>query len=194
MSGVEHGRMWALDLPPPGPAPVSSRAARFGAIDQRAAAALAAAMEAPEAEVASRLARGSRALVLWVDDEVASYCWVSTGREDVGELGRSLVLMPGESYVWDCATVPRFRGHGLYTSLLRRIAETLASEGQRRVWIGASTANEASNRGFAAAGYRPVAAVVAVRAGGDGGSAIEFRGLPGADPELVAAARLMLGD
>jgi ribosomal protein S18 acetylase RimI-like enzyme len=155
------------------------------------AALLAAAMDVPEAAVASRLARGCRALVLWQGDEVASYCWVSTGREHVGELARDLVLADGDAYVWDCATVPRFRGRGLYTALLRSVLAALAAEGRRRAWIGASTTNEASNRTFAAVGFRPAAAVVALRLAGHG-LLVRLRPAPGADRTLVAAARRAL--
>jgi ribosomal protein S18 acetylase RimI-like enzyme len=126
-----------------------------------------------------------------VDGEIAAYCWISTRRERVGELARDLALPAGESYVWDCATVPRFRGRGLYTSLLREIASTLSGEGQRRVWIGASSTNEASNRTFARVGFRPAAAVVSVRLAGRG-VIVRLEGARDADAALVAAARRVL--
>jgi ribosomal protein S18 acetylase RimI-like enzyme len=148
-------------------------------------------MGVAEPEVLARLARGARVMAAWQDGEIASYCWISAHREHVGELARDLTLPPGESYVWDCATVPRHRGRGLYRSLLREIAETLAAEGQRRVWIGASTTNEASNRTFATVGFRPAASVVSLRLAGRG-VIVRLRGAPGADPALVAAARRIL--
>jgi ribosomal protein S18 acetylase RimI-like enzyme len=186
--GVEHGAFWALDLPVPGQAPIARVATRFGAVDELAIPTLAAAMAVPEAVVAERLARGSRALALWHGEEVASYCWVSAGREHVGELGRDILLPPGESYVWDCATIERFRGHGLYTSLLRTIADMLAAEGQHRVWTGATTTNEASNRAFTAVGYRPAASVISIRIAGRG-FVVRLRG---SDRAMVEAARRLL--
>jgi ribosomal protein S18 acetylase RimI-like enzyme len=152
---------------------------------------LAAAMGVAESEVLARLARGCRALATWQGDEVASYCWISVHREHIGELARDLSLPAGESYVWDCATVARHRGQGLYRSLLRHIAETLTGEGQRRVWIGASSTNEASNRTFSTVGFLPAASVVSLRLAGRG-VIVRLRGAPGADPALVAAARRAL--
>jgi ribosomal protein S18 acetylase RimI-like enzyme len=189
--GVERGALWALDLPATPPLRPDPPAARFGPVGPPAAATIAAAMDVPDAEVGSRMARGSRALAAWHGEEIASYCWVSTLREHVGELGRDLTLPPGESYVWDCATVPRFRGRGLYTALLRAVAGTLAAEGQHRAWIGASSTNLASNRTFASVGFRAAASVVSVRLAGHG-VIVRFRAAPGADAALVAAARRML--
>lgn len=189
--GVERGALWALDLPVAGH-PLDERLAmRFGPVSGADAAVLAAAMEVAEPEVLARLARGCRALAAWRDGEIACYCWISAHREHVGELARDLELAAGESYVWDCATVTLYRGQGLYRSLLRQIAETLTSEGQRRVWIGASSANRASNRTFATVGFRPAVAVVSVRLFGRG-VIVRLGAAPGADPAHVASARRML--
>jgi ribosomal protein S18 acetylase RimI-like enzyme len=188
--GLERGALWALDLPAHAPAagPPDERFAEIGAAET---AVLAAAMGVPEAEVAARFRRGCRALATWHGEQLAAYCWLSTGRERVGELARDLVLPNGESYVWDCATLPAFRGRGLYTRLLRTIVDRLGAEGRRRVWIGASSTNQASNRAFTAAGFRPVVAVVALRVAGRG-VIVRWRAAPGADVALVAAARRVL--
>jgi ribosomal protein S18 acetylase RimI-like enzyme len=188
--GVERGALWALDLPVRGHADQRPEV-RFAPASAAEAALLAAAMAVAESEVLARLARGCRALAAWQGDEVASYCWISVHREHVGELARDLSLPAGESYVWDCATVARHRGQGLYRSLLRHIAETLTGEGQRRVWIGASSTNEASNRTFSTVGFLPAASVVSLRLAGRG-VIVRLRGAPGADPALVAAARRAL--
>jgi ribosomal protein S18 acetylase RimI-like enzyme len=189
--GVERGALWALDLPA-GNGRIDLRpGVRIGPLGGAEAALLAAAMEVPESEVVGRMARGCRVVAAWQGDEVASYCWISAHHEHVGELARDLSIPAGESYVWDCATVPRYRGQGLYRSLLRRIADTLAREGQRRVWIGATSTNEVSNRTFATVGFLPVASVVSVRVAGHG-VIVWLRGAAGADPALVAAARRVL--
>jgi ribosomal protein S18 acetylase RimI-like enzyme len=188
--GVEQGALWALDLPGGGGAD-QRPGVRIGPVGGAETGHLAAAMGLAEADVLARLARGCRVIAAWQGDEVASYCWISAHREHVGELARDLSLPAGESYVWDCATVPRFRGQGLYRSLLRQIAETLAGEGQRRVWIGASSTNEASNRTFAAVGFRPAASVFSLRLAGRG-IILRLRGAPGGDPAHVEAARRVL--
>jgi len=189
--GVERGALWALDLPPADGHADQRPGVRFAPVGGAEAAALASAMELAESEVLARLARGCRVIAAWHGDDVASYCWISVHRERVGELARDLTLPAGESYVWDCATVPRYRGRGLYRSLLRQIAETLAGEGQRRVWIGASSTNAASNRTFATVGFRPAASVVSVRLAGRG-VILRLRGAFEADPPLVEAARRLL--
>jgi len=172
--------------PPPGPPEF-----HIGPAGGTETSALAEAMAVPEAEVAARLARGCRVMAARQGEEVAGYCWISTQWEHVGELARELALPPGESYVWDCATLPRFRGRGLYTSLLRQAAATLAGEGQRRVWIGASSTNQASNRTFTTVGFRPAVAVVSLRLAGRG-LILRLRPARGADAAAVAAARRML--
>jgi ribosomal protein S18 acetylase RimI-like enzyme len=189
--GVERGALWALDLPAPGPAPDVPPGIRFGEVDIDGAAALAAAMSVAEQEVVSRWRLGCRVIGAWHGEEVAAYCWLSTRRQWVGELARDLVLPPGDSYVWDCATVPRFRGRGLYTSLLRTIVRMLAAEGQRRVWIGASSTNRASNRAFGSAGFTPAVSAIALRLAGRG-VLLRIWGAADADSELVGAGRRLL--
>jgi ribosomal protein S18 acetylase RimI-like enzyme len=187
---VERGALWALDLAAVAP-PEAREDVRLGPADLPDAAALAAAMAVPEDEVLGRLARGCRVIAAWQGDEIASYCWISTQREHVGELARDFVLPPGESYVWDCATVPAHRGRGLYTVLLRETARALAASGQRRIWIGASSTNRASNRTFANVGFRPAVSVVALRVAGRG-LLLRVREAPDADEALVDAARAVV--
>lgn len=186
--GLERGAVWALDLPAGGPAAAGPGGARFAELGPDGDAALAAAMAVPEVEVDARRRRGCRVIAAWQGDDLASYCWLSTGREHVGELARTFALPAGDTYVWDCATVERFRGRGLYTALLRAILDLLAAEGGRRVWIGAATTNRASNRAFESAGFRPVLAVNSFRLAGRG-LLFGFRPDPAAGAALVDAAR-----
>lgn len=188
--GVERGALWALDLAAAGP-PEVREDVRLRPADLPDAPDLAAAMAVPEDEVLRRFARGCRVIAAWHGEEIASYCWISTQREHVGELARDFVLPPGESYIWDCATMPEHRGRGLYTLLLREIARVLAASGQRRVWIGASTTNRASNKTFANVGFRPAISVVALRLAGRG-LLLRVRGAPDADEAFVDAARAVV--
>ncbi|HEY7198726.1 MAG TPA: GNAT family N-acetyltransferase [Candidatus Dormibacteraeota bacterium] len=189
--GTEHGVMWALDLPADPPAAAAPAGVRVAEVEASDAAALAAAMDVPGAEVAGRRGRGCRVFGAWCDGELASYCWVSTGRQHVGELARTLVLPEGDAYVWDCATLPPFRGRGIYTHLLRSIVRALSGDGVHRLWIGTGQANEASLRAFRSAGFQPAITMTALRLLGRG-FVLRFGAAPGADPELVAAARRVL--
>lgn len=189
--GLERGALWALDLPVAGAPPAGRLPVRYSEASPVHTPELASAMGVAAAEVAARFRRGCRAHLGWHDGELAAYGWISEGREHVGELARDLVLPEGESYVWDCATVPRFRGGGLYGGLLRAVADELAARGQRRCWIGASSTNVASNRAFATTGFRPVARVVCLRLGGRG-LLLSVRFHPGAGADRAAAARSVL--
>ncbi len=115
------------------------------------------------ATIQQRLAAGKRCYVAVVEGTLAAYGWVSWHEEDIGEIGMRIHLMPGEAYIWDCATVPSYRRHRLYTALLVHIAGQLRAEGLCRVWIGADANNTASQNGMALAGFRPVADLVVTR-------------------------------
>lgn len=104
-----------------------------------------------------RLTLGRRCFAGRVDGKLAVYGWVSTGAECVGEMEREIRPGPGEAYVWDCFTLPAYRRQGLYSALLSHIKISLTNEGCRRIWIGSNMENEPSLRGFARAGFRPVA-------------------------------------
>jgi ribosomal protein S18 acetylase RimI-like enzyme len=106
-------------------------------------------------QVLQRLAAG-RCFTAWADGVIAAYCWVSTTQECIGELEHEIHLPPGEAYIWDCATLPRFRGKHLYGALLSHIISQLHCEGVQRIWIGASLDNRPSLRAFAHAGFQPV--------------------------------------
>lgn len=120
--------------------------------------ALAAAMApARPAEVDERLASGRRAYVIQGPPGVVAYGWVTRGEEQIAEVEGRIRVAPDEAYIWDCATLPPFRGLGLYPTLLRAIARDLADEGVAWVWIAARADNAPSLRGFEKAGYLRVA-------------------------------------
>jgi ribosomal protein S18 acetylase RimI-like enzyme len=188
------GTIWVrqLDWPTPAVAPlVPATLARLG---PESAGRLAAVMGlADAAGVRQRLDTGRRCYAAWVGDELAAYGWVSLEEEAIGELRLRVRLLPGEAYLWDCATVPAFRRRRLYTALLIHMAGALLAEGLCRVWIGADMENIASQAGIARAGFRPVADLVVARA-------LALRlvwvaGRPGVPAALVAEARrVFLGD
>ncbi len=141
----------------------------------------------PPAEVARRLAAGRRAYVIRAGEPVVSYGWVSFDEEEVGELEGAIRVGPGEAYIWDCATLPAWRGRGLYPALLRAIARELAAEGFTWVWIAAAADNFPSLRGFVKAGYARVGVVRYVRIGR--WRRLRVAGDPAAPPAQLASAR-----
>lgn len=187
----ERGVFWALDSVSVEERAPAKLAASVTCEEARpeAAATLAQAMGLAESgEIRRRFAAGSRCFVARdVGGAIASYGWVSRGEERIGELERSFRLPPDEAYIWDCATLPPFRQRGVYTALLVAMVSALWGEDVRRIWIGASRDNRPSLRGFARAGFQPVASVTFVRALGL--RRLWLRAEPGASPALVVEAR-----
>lgn len=198
----ERGVLWTLEIGGDPPAAAPRAEVTFGeATAERASieAALAQAMELAEPdEIRRRLAAGSRCFVALVageiggeiGGEIAGYGWVSRGVERIGELERWFRMQPDEVYIWDCATLPPYRRRGVYAALLVHMVSMMRADGVRRVWIGAARDNHASLRGFARAGFRPVASVAYARA-----LWLRYFWLtpePDAPPDLVAAARWSL--
>jgi GNAT superfamily N-acetyltransferase len=145
------------------------------------------------AAIRQRLALGKRCYAAQVGDALAAYGWVSRHEEEIGEIGLRLHLMPGEAYIWDCATAPPYRRLRLYTALLVHIVEQLHHEGLCRVWIGADADNTASQQGMALAGFQPVADLIVTRV--IGLRRFWVRGRAGAPDYVVNdARRALLGD
>ncbi len=120
--------------------------------------ALARAMEVEDAEVHRRLAKGARASVALLGDRsIAGYGWVSHDAARIYELGIHVRLPHGHAYIWDCLTLPAYRGRGIFPALLRFIVEQQRIAGIRQVWAGVAPENDASLRSFARAGFRLVA-------------------------------------
>jgi GNAT superfamily N-acetyltransferase len=139
------------------------------------------------AELLRRFETGRRCYTAWVGDQLASYGWVSFDEEHIGELNLRIKLLPGEAYIWDCATIPAFRRNHLYSALLSYIIAELRSEGLCRAWIGADMDNQPSQRGIARAGFHHVADLVMARV-------LTLRqvwvqGQPGIPDHIVAEAR-----
>ncbi len=159
------GTIWALNLGDDLPVITPTFSAAFSRLAPGDEAALAAAMgPGSKDEIARRFAAGKHCYAAWVGDKIASYGWVSFDEEMVGELNLRLRLIPGEAYIWDCATLPEYRQHHLYSALLAYINHELyATQPVCRVWIGADLVNFASQRGIARAGFHRVANLVIER-------------------------------
>ncbi len=159
----ERGILYAMDsdeVPR-----VSPRlAADMREVNRDSAERLAAAMGMADSKaVLKRLATGRRCFAVWIDNKIAAYGWVSHTAEYIGEQEREIRMQPREAYIWDCATLPEYRGQRLYTALLSYMVAVLRAEGVRRVWIGTALSNQPSLRGFVNAGFRPALTLVYAR-------------------------------
>lgn len=139
------------------------------------------------AEFLQRLENGRRCYTAWVGDQIASYGWVSLEDEHIGELNLRMRLLPGEVYIWDCATLPAFRRNHLYSALLVYILGELHADGFCRAWIGADMDNKPSQQGMARAGFHHVADLIIARVLAM--RQVWVQGLPGVPEHIVVEAR-----
>lgn len=155
---AEYGTLWAWEtqagLPPVCPAEVEVTFEEVG-IAHVADLALAMNLSTPE-PIQQRLRRNRRCFSLKKDGQIVSYGWVTHGAECVGELERQFQLHDDEAYIWDCGTVPVWRGQHCYSALLSQLIYRLHHEGVPRIWIGASRQNQPSVQGIANAGFQRV--------------------------------------
>jgi hypothetical protein len=156
------GTLWLLDPSEPSLiAPVPRVEVHFQCVGSESALLIAQAMGLGRPEgVFKRFDEGKRCYIGNVDGVLATYGWVTFDKELIGELSMHIRLLPGEAYIWDCATLPEYRGLRLYPSLLWYIVEELRSQGLRRLWIGADADNLPSQVGMRLCGFQPVADLV----------------------------------
>ncbi len=188
------GTIWSLDLEEDVPFVFPHVYADFEQLSADAASELAAIMDgATTSEILGRFKSGRRCYAVRVGGKLAAYGWVSFDEELVGELRLRLRLLPGEAYIWDCATAPQFRRQGLYSALLSYILSDLRFGQFKRAWIGANLDNEPSQRGIARAGFHHVANLEVERVLGM--RMVWVEGWPGVPEALVdEARRVFLGD
>ena len=191
--GPQHlGTLWHMDLSEPSLiGPIPRVEVNFQRIDSEVAPSLAQAMglENPE-EVFKRFDAGKRCYIGNVDGVLATYGWVTFDKELIGELRLHIRLAPGEAYIWDCATLPEYRGLRLYPALLWYMISELRAQGLKRIWIGADADNLPSQVGMRLCGFHPIADFVL-----DYALALHsfwIRGHPGASEQLVEDARRAL--
>jgi len=182
------GTIWVLDLDEPVPVVTPLVPAAFRRAGPDLAPALVSAMDGvSSAGLIKRFENGRRCYIAQVEDQIASYGWVSLDDEHIGELNLRIKLLPGEVYIWDCATIPVFRRRHLYSALLGYIIEELRAEGLCRAWIGADMDNKPSQQGMARAGFHHVADLVVERVLAM--RQVWVEGLPGVPEPIVAEAR-----
>jgi len=184
----QAGTIWTLNLDEPVQAVKPLVPATFRRVEADLVPALVAAADGvSSAGLLKRFDNGRRCYTAWVEDQIATYGWVSFDDEHVGELNLRVRLLPGEVYIWDCATIPAFRRKHLYSALLGYIIEELRAEGLCRAWIGADISNKPSQQGMARAGFHHVADLVVERVLAM--RQVWAQGQPGVPESVVAEAR-----
>jgi len=186
------GLFWTLRLAGPLPVAVSPRIlATFQRADPQVAEELASAMGfADPTPVLRRFRQGRHCYVGRSEGRLVAYGWITFDEDVIGELGLRVRLLPAEAYIWDCATLPAYRGLYLYPALLACVQRELRDTGFQRIWIGMDADNLPSQAGVARAGFQHVIDILQVL----NASARTFQAdpAPGALPEDVLAAQYML--
>jgi GNAT superfamily N-acetyltransferase len=87
-----------------------------------------------------------------------AYGWSASDAALIAEIGLAFGIAPGNRYLWDFATLPAWRGRGIYPRLLQAILGQETGEVDR-FWIGHLPMNHSSARGIQAAGFRCVGTI-----------------------------------
>ncbi|HZO74680.1 MAG TPA: GNAT family N-acetyltransferase [Ktedonobacteraceae bacterium] len=189
-----HGTLWMLDLAGASPMQADAQASvSWECAGSEMALPLSQAMGlAAPTEVLQRFARICKCYLGKIEQEIATYGWVSFDDEHIGELDLTIRMPANNAYIWDCATLPAYRGLRLYPALLAYILKELRAGGIARVWIGADEDNVASQKGMALAGFRPMIDIGLFHQ--ETGPRAWIRGRPGiSEQELDDACRVIIG-
>lgn len=106
-------------------------------------------------EIHRRLQQGHRPYVAFWQGRPVAYGWVATQRAAIGELGLDFRLPPLHRYLWDFATLPAYRGRGVYPRLLQEILVQEVGTAYY-FWIIRAPENGASGAGIQKAGFTAV--------------------------------------
>lgn len=119
------------------------------------------------AEIAARVETVHRPYVAWIGATPVAYGWSAAGRTRFGLPPVSFSVPPGDRYLMDFATLPAWRGRGIYPGLLQAILEAEATDAAR-FWVLHHRGNVASARGIEKAGFKLAAEIWFLDEGGLG--------------------------
>ena len=86
----------------------------------------------------------------FLEGVAVGYGWVGTKVGHIGSADLHWRLGEQDRALWDFATLPEYRGRGVYPHLLQAIMQAEPGE---RFWIGHQGQNNASQRGIVKAGF-----------------------------------------
>jgi GNAT superfamily N-acetyltransferase len=146
----------------------------------------------PPAEVRRRLRAGHRPYLAYIEGTPVAYGWVATRQAEIGELGLNFKLPGTHRYLWDFATLPAWRGRGIYPHLLQAILT--AERGQAdHFWIIYAPENRPSGAGIHKAGLTPVAQLSFQKDGQAGLMPLDLKERAGAGANLLGVPLLEQG-
>lgn len=115
-------------------------------------------------EIRARLQAGHRPYLSYLAGAPVAYGWVATRRAAIGELGLDFPVPPFHRYLWDFATLPAWRGRGIYPHLLQAILQHQIRQAAY-FWIIYAPENRASGAGIGKAGFATAGLLSIHRAG-----------------------------
>lgn len=122
----------------------------LGSLIEEAQRAMLFAGESP-GSVSPRLARGDQFFAWRAGSQIACFGWVTFNSRFVGPLRLSDAT--SRAFLYNFYTMPKSRGVGLYSKLLRRAIISLREQGIAEVLIDVNSSNKASLRGILAVGF-----------------------------------------
>lgn len=106
--------------------------------------------ESNENTIQARFAESAHCYVAFLEEIAVGYGWVGTKVGHIGSADLHWRLGEQDRALWDFATLPHYRGRGVYPHLLQAIMQAEPAE---RFWIGHQGQNKASHRGIVKAGF-----------------------------------------
>ncbi|MAT39838.1 MAG: hypothetical protein CL946_09570 [Ectothiorhodospiraceae bacterium] len=100
-----------------------------------------------------RLAAGHYAVVGYWQETPAHISWLADDYLRIDEIGFEWRMPEGVGCIYDCRTLPAFRGKGIYPAALMYVCERTLGQQHRQVWIYCEKGNKSSLRGIQKAGF-----------------------------------------
>src|SRR5690606_35657721 len=88
----------------------------------------------------------------YIEGQLAHVCWLIYHEQDRLLPIRNAKLRSGEAEITHAHTLEAFRGRGIYGSVIQKLCNIAADAGITKLYMLASTANQASIRGIEKAG------------------------------------------
>ena len=105
-------------------------------------------------EIERRLGMGQDCFAVFLGQKIVHAAWVTPGRAFVPYLGIHIEPCPGEFYLFDIYTKPKFRGMNLYLYREREMEKELRRRGCRRVIASVYPENMPALKAMRKSGYR----------------------------------------
>ena len=112
--------------------------------------------EQPPRMIRKRIADGDQCFLVWSEGRIVHSGWVATQKKSDPYLRCTLILQPGEIFLYDHYTHPSYRSHGLAQARDIYLLQRYRQEGYRRSIAVVAIENKPAFRPFEAIGYRPI--------------------------------------